>query len=85
MAKVQISVDDELLKRIDNYSDRNYLSRSGLITLACSQYLNQAEVVTAVRDMALCMRKIADAGTVDAETQKQLEDFERLAQLLTAK
>lgn len=85
MAKVQISVDDELLKRIDNYSDRNYLSRSGLITLACSQYLNQAEVVTAVRDMALCMRKIADSGTVDAETQKQLEDFERLAQLLTAK
>lgn len=85
MAKVQISVDDELLKRIDNYSDRNYLSRSGLITLACSQYLNQAEVVTAVRDMALCMRKIADAGTVDAETQKQLEDFERLAQLLTSK
>ena len=85
MAKVQISVDDELLKRIDNYSDRNYLSRSGLITLACSQYLNQAEVVTAVKDMALCMRKIADAGTVDDETQKQLEDFERLSQLLTAK
>lgn len=85
MAKVQISVDDELLKRIDNYSDRNYLSRSGLITLACSQYLNQAEVVTAVKDMALCMRKIADAGTVDDETQKQLEDFERLAQLLTVK
>ena len=85
MAKVQISVDDELLKRIDNYSDRNYLSRSGLITLACSQYLNQAEVVTAVKDMALCIRKIADAGTVDDETQKQLEDFERLAQLLTAK
>ena len=85
MAKVQISVDDELLKRIDNYSERNYLSRSGLITLACSQYLNQAEVVTAVKDMALCMRKIADAGTVDEETQKQLEDFERLAQLLTGK
>lgn len=85
MAKVQISVDDELLKRIDNYSDRNYLSRSGLITLACSQYLNQAEVVMVVKDMALCMRKIADAGTVDSETQKQLEDFERLAQLLTAK
>ena len=85
MAKVQISVDDELLKRIDSYSERNYLSRSGLITFACNQYLNQAEVVTLIKDMALCMRKIADSGTVDAETQKQLEDFERLAQLLTAK
>ena len=85
MAKVQISVDDELLKRIDNYSERNYLSRSGLCTLAASQFLNQAEVSSAIKDMALCMRKIADAGSVDEETQKQLEDFERLAQLLTGK
>ena len=85
MAKVQISVDDELLKRIDNYSERNYLSRSGLFTLAASQFLNQAEVSSAIKDMAFCMRKIADTGSVDEETQKQLEDFERLVQLLTGK
>lgn len=85
MAKVQISVDDELLKRIDNYSERNYLSRSGFFTLAASQFLNQWEVSSAIKDMALCMRKIADVGSVDEETQKQLEDFERLAQLLTGK
>lgn len=85
MAKVQISVDDELLKRIDNYSERNYLSRSGLFTLAASQFLNQSEVSSAIKDMAFCMRKIADTGSVDEETQKQLEDFERLAQLLTGK
>ena len=85
MAKVQISVDDELLKRVDNYSERNYLSRYGLFTLAASQFLNQAEVSSAIKDMAFCMRKIADTGSVDEETQKQLEDFERLAQLLTGK
>lgn len=85
MAKVQISVDDDLLKRIDNYADRNYLSRSGLFTLAASQFLNQAEVSSAIMDMALSMRKIADVGAVDEETQKQLEDFERLAHLLTGK
>ena len=85
MAKVQISVDDELLKRIDSYSERNYLSRSGLITLAASKFLNQADVSSAIMDMALSMRKIADVGAVDEETQKKLEDFVRLAQLLTGR
>lgn len=85
MAKVQISVDDELLKRIDSYSERNYLSRSGLITLAASKFLNQAEVSSAIMDMALSMRKIADVGAVDEETQKKLEGFVRLAQLLTGR
>ena len=85
MAKVQITPDDELLPRIDNYSERNSLSRSGLFTLPASQSLNQAEVSSAIVDMALSMRKIADVGAVDEETQKQLEDFERLAQLLTGK
>ena len=32
--KVQISIDDELVKRVDNYADKNYLTRSGLISLA---------------------------------------------------
>lgn len=82
--KVQISINDELLKRIDDYADNSYTTRSGVISLATSQFLNSAEVVFAVRDMALCMRKIADCGTVDEETQKKLEDFERLSSMLLA-
>ena len=35
--KVNISLDDELMKRLDDYADRNYMSRSGLISLACTQ------------------------------------------------
>ena len=83
MAKVQISIDDELLARIDNFSDNNYMSRSGLITQACVQYLNEAEIVVLVKDMSLAMRKIADTGKVDHETMDQLEDFERICKVLT--
>lgn len=85
MAKVQISVDDELLNRIDNYSDKNYMSRSGFVTLSCSQYLNQAEVATAIKEVAFAMRKIADNGEIDDESRRQLEDFERFVQLFTGK
>lgn len=80
--KVQISIDDSLLDRIDNYADNNYLTRSGLITLATNQYLNSAEVITAIKDMSVSMRKIADQGSVDKQTMEQLEDFERIAKVL---
>lgn len=81
--KLGITLDDELLKRVDEYADRNYMSRSGLLSLAVTQFLNAAELSQAIKDMAFAMRKIADTGVIDIETQKQLEEFERVAQFLT--
>lgn len=83
--KVQITLDDALMERVDAYADENYMSRSGLLSLAVTQYLNAAEVSKAIKEMALCMRKIADNGTVDHETMEQLEDFERLSKILVGK
>lgn len=82
MAKVQISIDDDLLHRADMYADSNYMSRSGLITLCLAQYLNSNDVIRAVQDMAVSMRKIADTGNLDQDTIKQLEDFERMSKML---
>lgn len=41
--KVQVSLDEKLVERIDNYAFANYMSRSGLISFATTQYLNQAK------------------------------------------
>ena len=35
--KVQISLDDKLVERADVFADANYMSRSGLISLALTQ------------------------------------------------
>lgn len=83
--KVQITLDDELMNRVDEYADKNYMSRSGLISFATTQFLNAADVTKAVMDMAVCMRKIADTGKIDHETMEQLEDFERLSKMLVGK
>lgn len=80
--KVQVSLDDNLVSRIDSYADANYMSRSGLISLATTQYLNQVEVMMLVKDMSLAMRKIADTGNVDHDTLEKLEDFERFCKLV---
>lgn len=37
--KINITVDEDLLERIDQYAKENYISRSGLITLACTNYI----------------------------------------------
>ncbi len=84
MAKVNISIDDELLKRADNYADANYTSRSGLLTTALVEYLNSREMITAVRKLNLTLEKIASDGECDEETLMELEDFSRLANMLTA-
>ena len=81
--KLGITLDDELVKRMDEYADNNYMSRSGLISLSVTQFLNTADVSQAIKDISLAMRKIADTGEIDEETKSQLEDFERLSKFLT--
>lgn len=81
--KVQISMDNALVERVDSYADENYMSRSALVTLALTQYLNAADIKKAVSDMAFCIRKIADTGSVDDTTQEQLKDLERYCKLIT--
>lgn len=80
--KCQISLDDELAVRIDNYARENYMSRSGLLSFAVTQYLNQVEVMSCIKDMAAAMRKIADTGVVDGETLKELEEFQKMSEML---
>ena len=80
--KVQVSLDDALMKRIDDYADENYMSRSGFITLATTQFLNSADVTKAIKDIAVCFRKIADTGEVDEKEREQLENLERLSSFL---
>lgn len=83
--KVQITLADELVARADQFADENYMTRSGLINVALTQYLNSNALMLAVRDLSLAVRKVADTGEIDKATQEQLEDFERLAKMLVGK
>lgn len=80
--KVQVSLDDKLMDRVDAYAKSNYMSRSVLISLATTEYLNHVDVISVIKDIGLCMRKIADNDSVDDETLKELEDYERLCKVL---
>lgn len=82
MKKINISINDDLLKRADKFGEDNFISRSGLISLSLSQYLAQQDVFVLLKGMNVAMKKIADKGEIDAETMEQLEDFERICNSL---
>ena len=85
MAKVNISINDDLLSRLDNFADENYTSRSGLITTALTEYLNSREMILLVKNLSLAIGKIAETGEVDDETIKMMEDVERATNILVKK
>lgn len=80
--KINISLNDDLIRRIDESADQNYMSRSGLISYACTQYLNSQDVIAAIKHLDLAVQKIASTGKLDDDTQRELDDFNRLAKLL---
>ena len=51
--KVNVTLQDELVSRIDNFADENYMSRSGFLTLVAVQYLNTQDTMRLIRDMSL--------------------------------
>ena len=69
--KLQISLDDELVARIDNCADKNYMSRSGFISQACVQLLNQTELVSSVNRISYACQKVAETNHLDDETKEQ--------------
>ena len=80
--KINITVPDELLERVDNYCEANYLKRSTVFQWGVAQLVNQREAVQALSSMAMTLRKIAEEGKIDEETQRELADFERVCQLI---
>lgn len=85
MAKVQISIDDELMQKVDAYIEKNYLSRSGFFAMLANQHFQALEVTNNLQDITFSIRKIADNNEIDEESKKKLEDFERLARMLNFK
>lgn len=81
--KINITMNDELLARVDKFASELYTSRSGLISQAVVQYLNQQEAMNLIRLMSKAMKRIAENGEIDDETKQELADFERICQMLS--
>nr|CDL66622.1 unnamed protein product [uncultured bacterium] len=80
--KVQMSLNEDLVARADKYAKANYMTRSALVTTALNQFLLASELSSVLTEMSVCMRKIADTGSIDESTKKDIEELELLAKML---
>lgn len=80
--KINVSIDDELLKDVDDYCDRMYLNRSYLISQQLQQVINMQKIVNSISDLSFALKKAAEAGSIDYDTEKKIKEFETVAKLL---
>ena len=83
--KINITINDELLSRVDELAKEQYMSRSGFIAQAVVNYMNQQESMKMIRMMTKAMQRIAETGTVSEETKKEFEQIQQFCQYLSLK
>jgi len=80
--KITISMDDKLVEEISEFAKKNYITKSGLISLAVREYILQKEAVIALKNLSSTMERIAISNTIDEKSKKELEGFLAFANLL---
>lgn len=81
--RVNMTLNDELLQRIDNYANSNYMSRSSVVAFACNQFLMAHELQSLLVDMKRCFQKIAETGCCSEEQLAELARYQSLFDMVT--
>lgn len=84
-AKVNVSLPPELLERMERYSKANNITRSGLVALSVSQYLNAVETMPDLQKLLGSMAAVFEGSIKgDLSEQEQKERMERIQESYTA-
>lgn len=79
--KINITISEELAERLEEYCKKNYLTKSGVITMATTDYLNTREMQISYKNMTDSIAKLAEIGLIDKDkldaaiTLGTLKDF----------
>lgn len=68
--KLNVTIREDLLERMDNYADDNGMTRSGLIAVAVTQYLNAVEAMPSVNKLLNAMAAVSE-GVLKGEMPPQ--------------
>lgn len=56
--KLSISMNEQLLDKLDSYCEENFQSRSGLIALAVKQYFDGLQVIDSMSKMTDMLKEL---------------------------
>lgn len=80
--KVTMNLEEELLKRLDDFSEKNYMPRSTTMSIACNQYLIQNEMIALMSDLRKVLQRILETGEIDEKTQHDMNNFIEVCKLM---
>lgn len=87
--KVHFTVNEQLLERIDSFAEKHYMTRSAVITYACTQIINAEEAKQLLKDMNATLQALFKAVEANPdyemseEESKQLDDMQTALNLLS--
>lgn len=81
--KVNIAFPVELLERIDEYADDNYISRTAVVCLATNQYLMAQEMQSMFKEFTKVLKRLSESEEVSEDVMKQLDEFQKLTRMLS--
>lgn len=79
--KMNITMDDQLVSDLDAYCEKNYMTRSAVISQSVLSLINQQKLIDAISSLSQSIEMCAKAGQLDDETRKEMERFEALSKL----
>lgn len=85
MAKVNITIPDELLACADSFAEKCSLSRSGLISLSLRSYMDAIRFNSMLDSLTACLDRLGTKGNDDPETLAQIERLTSAISLIKQK
>lgn len=82
MAKVTITMNDDLLAQLDEYADNNYLTRSGAISTFVNNGLQSRQMVGDIHKVSDAMQALAAGRDLTPDDQMALDAFVALSKML---
>ena len=78
--KVNITIDDELMSKVDEYCDAYYQSRSGFFAQCAVEKLQAIESLNTLAEITSVLDKVASNETgIDEDTQKEIDELTKLS------
>lgn len=85
LVKIQLTLKDDLVKKMDEVVARTYGTRTSFITMAIVNEIAKNEMSGAMDSLSGVMRSILEKGEVDPEDAEKLKAFSALAEAMKAK
>lgn len=84
-AKLQITMDEELLNAVDDYCDKNFMNRSWLISQSLVQVINQQKMIDSIVNISVALKNVSEKGELDEDTRREMESFETMCKMFIGK